>query len=152
MRLLKHWVADLTASPRMMLLYTENAAAIYSNSTPKPTLPYVNLTVNMYINGTDQFGNPYIFDPDNAYGFPNPNNFSGIAIPDVSEAELYYAIVALSARQVMGAYVLTITLATAMTTQIRSCSKRRFRQTGTYTQLMPCIRLCPSFYTPTRNC
>ena len=38
----------------------------------------------------------------------NPNNFSGIAIPDVQEAEAYYAIVALSARQVMGAYILAV--------------------------------------------
>jgi hypothetical protein len=88
--------------------YTENAVVIYSNSTSKPTPLYANLSVNMYINGTDQFGNPYIFDPDNAYSFLNPNNFGGIAIPDVSEAELYYAIVALSARQVMGDYVLTV--------------------------------------------
>jgi len=92
----------------MLLYYTENAAVIYSNSTSKPTPPYANSTVNMYMNGTDQFGNPYIFDPDNAYGFLNPNNSSGIAIPDVSEAESYYAIVTLSARQVMGAYVLTV--------------------------------------------
>lgn len=88
--------------------YTENAAVIYSNSTSKLTLPYANFTVNLYMNGTDQFGNLYIFDPDNAYCFLNPNNFSGIAIPDVSEAESYYAIVTLSARQVMGAYVLTV--------------------------------------------
>lgn len=38
----------------------------------------------------------------------NPNNFSGIPIPDVQEAEAYYSIVALSARQVMGAYVLAV--------------------------------------------
>ena len=38
----------------------------------------------------------------------NPNNFSGIAIPDVQEPEAYYSIVALSARQVMGAYVLAV--------------------------------------------
>jgi hypothetical protein len=81
---------------------------ICSNSTTKPTPPYANLTVNIYINGTDQSGNPYIFNPDNAYGFLNPNNFSGIAIPDVSKAESYYVIVALSACQVMSAYALTV--------------------------------------------
>ena len=85
--------------------YTGNAAVIYSNSTTKPTPPYAYLMVNMYINGTDQFGDPYVFDPGNAYGFLNPNNFGGIAIP---EAESYYAIVALSAPQVMGAYVLIV--------------------------------------------
>ena len=50
----------------------------------------------------------YIFDPNTEYGFLNPNNFSGIAIPDVQEPEAYYSIVALSARQVMGAYVLAV--------------------------------------------
>ncbi|OCL03285.1 DUF1793-domain-containing protein [Glonium stellatum] len=88
--------------------YAENAAIIYSNSTPKPAPPYANATMNIYTNGTDQFGSPYIFDSSNAYGFLNPENSSGIAVPDVSEAESYYSIVALSARQVMGAYVLTI--------------------------------------------
>ena len=61
-----------------------------------------------YTPGTDQFGDQYIFDPNNAYGFLDPNNFSGVAIPDVAEAEAYYSIVALSARQVMGAYVLAV--------------------------------------------
>lgn len=54
--------------------------------------------------GTDQYGQPYDFDPDTAYGYLDPDNSTGIAIPFVSEAESYYAIVALSARQVMGAY------------------------------------------------
>ncbi|OCK77996.1 DUF1793-domain-containing protein [Lepidopterella palustris CBS 459.81] len=85
--------------------YTGNVAMIYSNNTPSPMPSYANLSMDVYINGTDQFGNQYIFDPENAYGFLNPSNFSGIAIPDVSEPESYYAIVALSARQVMGAYV-----------------------------------------------
>jgi hypothetical protein len=32
--------------------YTENVVVIYSNSTSKPTPPYANLSVNMYINRT----------------------------------------------------------------------------------------------------
>ncbi|KAI1644047.1 DUF1793-domain-containing protein [Daldinia loculata] len=50
----------------------------------------------------------YIFDPSSAYGFLEPTNSTGIAVPFVSEAESYYAIVALSARQVMGAYVFAV--------------------------------------------
>ncbi|CAK3997801.1 DUF1793-domain-containing [Lecanosticta acicola] len=56
----------------------------------------------------DQFGQQYLFDVDGAYGFLDSKNFTGIAVPDVSEAHNYYAIVALSARQVMGAYTLTV--------------------------------------------
>ncbi|KAI1412070.1 DUF1793-domain-containing protein [Hypoxylon sp. FL1857] len=48
------------------------------------------------------------FYPDSAYGFLEPGNGTGIAVPFVSEAESYYGIVALSARQVMGAYVLAV--------------------------------------------
>ncbi|KAI1372110.1 DUF1793-domain-containing protein [Hypoxylon crocopeplum] len=48
------------------------------------------------------------FDPSNAYGFLEPINATGIAVPFVSEAESYYAIVALSARQAMGAYVFAV--------------------------------------------
>ncbi|KAK7757465.1 hypothetical protein SLS62_000480 [Diatrype stigma] len=59
-------------------------------------------------NGTDQYGQQYEFDSDTAYGFLNPNNSSGVAVPFISEAESYYAIVALSARQVMGAYVYAV--------------------------------------------
>lgn len=42
-----------------------------------------------------------IFDPNDGYGFLDPNNYSGIAIPDVAEAEAYYSIMALSIRQIM---------------------------------------------------
>ena len=87
--------------------YSANMAMVYSNSTPSPSPVYSNGSQGNAM-GTDQFGNQYIFDPNTAYGFLNPNNFSNIAIPDVAEAEAYYSIVALSARQVMGAYVLTL--------------------------------------------
>ncbi|RYO80743.1 hypothetical protein DL762_007491 [Monosporascus cannonballus] len=55
--------------------------------------------------GTDQYGQEYVHGSDTAYGFPGTDSGSGVAVPLVSEAESYYAIVALSARQVMGAYV-----------------------------------------------
>ena len=83
------------------------SANVYSNSTPSPPYPYSNGSQG-YTTGTDQFGEQYEFDPNNGYGFLDTNNFSGVAVPDVSEAESYYSIVALSTRQVMGAYVLTI--------------------------------------------
>ncbi|KAI1773146.1 DUF1793-domain-containing protein [Hypoxylon cercidicola] len=60
------------------------------------------------LNGTDQYGQQYEFDPGSAYGYLQPGNGTGIAVPFVSEAESYYAIVALSARQVMGAYVFAV--------------------------------------------
>ncbi|KAL8734315.1 MAG: hypothetical protein Q9166_001513 [cf. Caloplaca sp. 2 TL-2023] len=86
--------------------YSANLAMVYSNSTPSTLPSYMNSTQGS--NGTDQYGNQYIFDSGNGYGFLDPQNFSGIAVPDVQEAEAYYSIVALSARQIMGAYTLAI--------------------------------------------
>ncbi|KAK6852234.1 glutaminase [Apiospora arundinis] len=51
---------------------------------------------------------PYLDDSSDAYGFLDPNNFTGLGIPDASERDSYYAIVALSARQVMGSFVYAI--------------------------------------------
>ena len=76
------------------------SANVWSNSTPAAPYPYTN--------GTDSYGEQYIFDPNTGYGFLDATNFSGVAVPDVPEAESYYSIVALTARQVMGAYVHTI--------------------------------------------
>ncbi|KAI1198880.1 DUF1793-domain-containing protein [Nemania serpens] len=56
-------------------------------------------------NGTDQYGQQFVFDSASDYGFLDPTNWTGIPAPYVSEAQSYYAIVALSARQIMGAYV-----------------------------------------------
>ncbi|CAK7210544.1 hypothetical protein SCUCBS95973_000818 [Sporothrix curviconia] len=51
----------------------------------------------------------YIFDPNTAYGFLSArDNTTGVGVPGVAEAESLYAIVALSARQVMGAYIYAI--------------------------------------------
>ncbi|KAK5162952.1 hypothetical protein LTR04_002859, partial [Oleoguttula sp. CCFEE 6159] len=80
--------------------FNANPAMVYSNSTPSTPPPHLNGSAR-YVTGQDQFGTQYIFDRNNAYGFLNPNNFSGVAIPDVSEAESYYSII-------MGAYVLAI--------------------------------------------
>lgn len=86
--------------------YSENMAMVYSNNTPNTPPAYANSTEGY--NGTDQYGNQYIFHSGNGYGFLEPSNFSGIAIPDVQEAEAYYSIVALSTRQIMAAYTLAI--------------------------------------------
>lgn len=87
--------------------YRENPAMVYSNATPKMPPAYSDGS-DGYTSGVDQYGQQYIFDPNDAYGFLDPVNFTGIAIPDVSEAEAYYSIVALSARQIMSAYVYAI--------------------------------------------
>lgn len=84
--------------------YADNSAILHF---PDARPPHGNVPRDS-TNGTDQFGQDYQFDPYTAYGYLDTNNFSGIAIPDVSEADSYYAIVALSARQVMGGYVLTV--------------------------------------------
>ena len=88
--------------------YAANMAYVYSNNSSPGSSPYYGNQSDYYYHGVDQFGQPYVFDSENGMGFMNPYNYSGIAIPDVQEAESYYAIVALAARQVMGAYVLTV--------------------------------------------
>jgi len=104
-RLAAQWDSQLKAD--VDNYYKANSAMVYSNSTPSAPPIYSNGSRG-YASGTDEYGEQYIFDPNTAYGFLDPSNFTGIAIPDVEEAEAYYAIVALSARQVMGAYVLAI--------------------------------------------
>ncbi|ROV93941.1 hypothetical protein VSDG_06274 [Cytospora chrysosperma] len=84
--------------------YHENYATIVSNRTPEVP-PFYSNGSEGYTNGVDQYGQQYIFDPNTAYGFLNPDGLGSIAIPDVSEAEAYYSIVALSTRQIMAAYV-----------------------------------------------
>ncbi|KAL8967795.1 MAG: hypothetical protein Q9197_005227 [Variospora fuerteventurae] len=86
--------------------YGANMAMVFSNSTPSTSPPWANTTQGY--NGTDKYGNHYIFNSGNGYGFLDPQNFTGIAVPDIQEAEAYYSIVALSARQIMGAYTLAI--------------------------------------------
>ena len=87
--------------------YAENMAMSYTNSSVSAA-PSASNGSQGFARGTDQFGQQYLADPNTAYGFLNPNNLSGIAVPDISEAESYYSIVALSTRQIMGAYVLAV--------------------------------------------
>ena len=91
--------------------YSEDAENLYSQAEAKTPPIYFNGTQeDQPISNTDQFGQQYIFDSSTAYGFLSLNHTcyaTGIAIPDVSEAQSYYSIVALAARQIMGAYVLT---------------------------------------------
>ncbi|KAI1432971.1 DUF1793-domain-containing protein [Xylaria sp. CBS 124048] len=58
-------------------------------------------------NGTDQYGQTFVFNSTTDDGFLDPTTWTGLAIPFVSEAQSYYSIVALSARQIMGGYVFT---------------------------------------------
>ncbi|KAI1464883.1 uncharacterized protein F4812DRAFT_440820 [Daldinia caldariorum] len=88
--------------------YKGNESPIYHNGTPIAFTDDSSYTPQDALNGTDQYGQQYEFDPNSAYGFLEPTNATGIAVPFVSEAESYYAIVALSARQVMGAYVFAV--------------------------------------------
>jgi hypothetical protein len=87
--------------------YTSEPESLYNDSIATNSPGYVNISDGETVS-TDQFGQAYVFDSTTAYGFLDPKNFSGIAVPDVSEAGSYYAIVALSARQIMGAWVLTV--------------------------------------------
>jgi len=77
--------------------YGNNDAPVSSDTKPNsnPVPP----------NGTDQYGQKYVFDSSSTFGFLDPVNWTGISVPYVSEAQSYYSIVALSARQVMGGYV-----------------------------------------------
>jgi len=50
----------------------------------------------------------YIFDPSNGSGYLDPKTFDGVAVPGASEAQAHYAIVAISARQVMGSHVYAV--------------------------------------------
>lgn len=77
------------------------------NSTPTAFSTGSNVSGD-HAHGVDRYGQEYKFDPNNAYGFLAMDNSSGVAIPDIDEAQAYYSIVALSARQVMGAYVYAI--------------------------------------------
>ncbi|KAI9733619.1 MAG: hypothetical protein M1834_003221 [Cirrosporium novae-zelandiae] len=87
---------------------TEDVKVFSNNSNPGRDPVYYPNGTKGFIQSTDQFGQEYIFNPNDGFGFLDPNNFSGIATPDVMEAESYYSIVALSTRQVMGAYVLAV--------------------------------------------
>ena len=83
--------------------YSAEHANVTSNSSVSAPFSWSNGT-----SGSTSDGEEYIFDPNTAYGFLDPNNFTGVPVPDVFEPEAYYSIVALSTRQIMAAWVLTI--------------------------------------------
>ena len=58
--------------------YSSNMALVYSGNQPTNPPLYSNGSQG-YTNSTDQYGDQYTFDPNNAYGFLDPNNFNGIA-------------------------------------------------------------------------
>lgn len=97
--------SDLKRDINMFYGTNETFDSLSSASNKTPISP--SYGKSNYSTGTDQFGQQYVFDCEMAYGFLDPNDYSGIAVPNISEAMSYYSIVALSARQVMGAYVLT---------------------------------------------
>ncbi|ERT01200.1 hypothetical protein HMPREF1624_02442 [Sporothrix schenckii ATCC 58251] len=84
--------------PNTTVLTTTTVTSTSTGATAQPNATSTN-TAQGY----------YIFDPDTAYGFLSTrDNTTGVAVPDVSEADALYAIVALSARQVMGSYIYAI--------------------------------------------
>lgn len=78
-----------------------------------PPAYWFNGTEGHTVTGVDQFDQKYVFDSGNAYGYLTPNKdgcnstLDGLAIPDTSEKQSYYALTALAARQILAAYVLT---------------------------------------------
>ncbi|KAL1897136.1 hypothetical protein Sste5346_004341 [Sporothrix stenoceras] len=92
---------------------TARAAALFPNTTLLTTTTLTSTstitTAQPLATSTNTARGYYIFDPDTAYGFlSSRDNTTGVAVPGVSEADSLYAIVALSARQVMGSYIYVI--------------------------------------------
>lgn len=84
--------------PNMTIMTTTTVTSTSTITTARPTATSANPAHS-----------EYIFDPDTAYGFLSAHdNTTGVAVPGVSEAAALYAIVALSARQVMGSYIYVI--------------------------------------------
>ncbi|KAL1867663.1 hypothetical protein Daus18300_006218 [Diaporthe australafricana] len=88
--------------------YYQDSQAMTLNNTMRATTSVHSNASEKYIYGTGMNGQQYKCDPNNAYGFLGLDNSSGVAIPDMEESDAYYSIVALSARQVMGAYVYAV--------------------------------------------
>jgi hypothetical protein len=91
---------NITPSAPSLSRRSSNNTFVYSNSSSLASVLSTHQN-----SGTDQFGQRYIFDPNLGYGFLDPTTFPGVAIPDVSEAQSYCSLEALTARQIMGAYV-----------------------------------------------
>ena len=93
--------------------YQANPNMIYSQGPPTPPPAWWNGTGPNYTTtyqGVDSNdGQQYVFNSADAYGWLEPNHTcyaNGVAVPDVAEAETYYSIIALAARQITAAYVL----------------------------------------------
>ncbi|KAI8932173.1 hypothetical protein NX059_011055 [Plenodomus lindquistii] len=82
-----------------------DVAAFYADEESNTMEASQEVSSKGWINGTDQYGQPYVFDPDNAYGYLTPNMTHGIAISYVSESSSYLAILELSTRQIPAANV-----------------------------------------------
>lgn len=93
------WDSQLRAD--VQAYYGVGSGSIYPNSTEYVTPDYHNYSTNTR-------GAEYIFFPKTTYGFLDPVTLAGVAVPNVTEPDAYYSIIALSARQVMGAYCLAI--------------------------------------------
>ncbi|KAK8117388.1 glutaminase [Apiospora kogelbergensis] len=115
-----HWddfivVQELAAQAESQLVSDIEAFYQVTAPAPRSNTPVPVQTPSLVPNSTwhpsalpTQTILPYLHDSSDAYGFLNPNNFTGLGIPDTSEPDSYYAIVALSARQVMGSFVYAI--------------------------------------------
>ena len=87
-----------------------------STGQSAPPSYWYNGTSGETITGVDQFGQQYMFDSNDAYGYlesTNGCNTTGVAIPNTDEARSYYAITALAARQILAAYTLTVPSSTS---------------------------------------
>ena len=98
--------------------------SFYANENANTTTQPRTVVTTGWQNGTDQFGQPYVFDPDNGFGYMTPNLTHGVAIPFMSEADSYYAILALSTRQTLASNVIR---AIRGQSQIRRCGLLRVR-------------------------
>lgn len=58
-------------------------------------------------NSKNEYDQEYIFSDSNTFGFMDPKEYTGVAVPDSTEENSYYAILALSVRQIMMAYMIT---------------------------------------------
>ncbi|KAK8057109.1 glutaminase [Apiospora saccharicola] len=111
-----HWndfltVQDLANQAEGQLL--RDIEAFYDDAQPVPDISSILPPPNPSTTWTAPTALPTqtitpIEDTPDDYGFLNSDNFTGMGIPDASESDSYYAIVALSARQVMGSFVYAI--------------------------------------------
>jgi hypothetical protein len=82
-----------------------------SNYFDKENVQYINpdghMPTEYKTNGTNEYGQKYTFDPQDGFGFYDPETLKSVAVPDSTEENSYYAILALSLRQIMMGYMIT---------------------------------------------